>query len=302
MIKKLSLLLYVGVFMNCVYAQTDCDTLYINMGDFVAKYHVEDIDSITFATNLTPQNPHYAGGGELKNKAASSWIDDDFLVDKYPEIYEVLHSECISKDIRCDFAFIPRGTKARLTLAQKWEDEGFNFLMHPYHKGWYDSGDVKQDIIVVRSSFIECLREFQNNFASARKRVLVYPGNSNQYSENVDFIKQYVECAITATHVGSNHETTNDRYQLKRLSLKLSSNMTKTKLKELIKSYLDAGDWVILYSHIYDFEISDVVDETTNSIANLMEVVEYANSLAPIRSTESIWDERKILYNSLMFK
>ena len=41
---------------------------------------------------------------------------------------------------------------------------------------------------------------------------------------------------------------------------------------------------------------SDVVDETTNSLANLLEIVEYANSLCPIRPVEVVWRERKEMY------
>ena len=75
--------------------------------------------------------------------------------------------------------------------------------------------------------------------------------------------------------------------------------MTKTQLKNLIKQYVDNGDWVILYTHLYNHQNTDIVDETTNSVANLMEIVEYANSLCPLRSTESIWDERKLLYDGI---
>lgn len=285
---------------NLVFAQEVCDTLYINMPDGnVAKYNIENIDSITFtphALDAAPQQPDT----QIKNqRGAICWIDDDFLVKdnsgNMRPIYEKVHDWCIEKDIRFDFAYIPGGIS--MSIAQTWEEEGFNFLMHPFHDGWYDYGtSTKHDIVAVRKSFVKCMRVFQQYFASARRRILVWPGSSNSYPENVEFISQYVECAITATTIGSNPGTVNDRYQLKRLSLMLNNNMTKTQLKNLIKQYVDNGDWVILYTHIYNHQDTDIVDETTNSVANLMEIVEYANSLCPLRSTESIWDERRTQY------
>ena len=285
------------------FGQEVYDTLYINMTDGVSKINIEEIDSITFtpaAATVAPEN----GTVVTKNKAAICWIDDDFLVKdnsgNMRPIYETVHDWCIEKDIRFDFAYIPGGIS--MSVAQTWEEEGFNFLMHPFHDGWYNYGTQKHDITTVRKSFIKCMRVFQQYFASAKRRILVWPGSSNSYPENVEFISQYVECAITATTIGSNPGTENDRYQLKRLSLMLGSkgnNMTKTQLKNLIKQYVDNGDWVILYTHLYNHENTDVVDETTNSVANLMEIVEYANSLCPLRSTESIWDERKLLYDGI---
>lgn len=285
-----------------MYAQVACDTIYINMPDGnIAKYNVHNIDSITFIPHtIKAEQP--TPGTTTQMGAAISWIDDDFKVfDNSGEllpIYKTVHDWCIEKGIRYDFATITRTGSNYINIIKQWEEEGFNFLMHPTHTGWYDYKDENvHDIALVRKYFITNMRFFNTNIASAKRRILVWPGSSNSFPENVDFVSQYVECAITATTVGSNPGTVNDRYQLKRLSLLLSSSMTKTQLKNLIKQYVDNGDWVILYTHLYNHKNTDVVDETTNSVANLMEIVEYANSLCPLRSTESVWSERKKLYD-----
>ena len=235
------------------------------------------------------------------NKPSVSWIDDDFAIldpnsGEMRSIYQSIHDWCIEKNIRYDFGYIPDSSEKRLTIAKLWEAEGFNFLMHPTHSGWYEYTDNTHDIEKVKKSLIECIRFFKDNFVS-NHNILVYPGSSNKFEDNVHYIKQYVECGITATDIGTNHGTENDKYQLKRLSLLLNAVKTKTKVKELIKQYIDNGDWVILYSHLYNHADSDIVDETTNSKANLLEIVEYANSLCAIRSSESIWGERKFMFN-----
>ena len=235
------------------------------------------------------------------NVAAISWIDDDFHVldaanNEVLSIYKKVHDFCIEKNIRYDFACSPFVNDITLSLAKEWEEEGFNFLMHPEHEGWYtDYGNV-HDIYKVRKAFVRCMRFFKDNFI-AKRNILIYPGSSNSYEDNVDYIRRYVECAITASDVGSNHAVENDRYQLKRMTIYISETRPKSRIKENIRRAVENGDWVILYTHLYNHEATDVVDETTNSFANLKEIVEYANTLCRIRPSEEIWRERKMMYN-----
>lgn len=277
------------------YAQEVCDTIYINMPDgSVAKYNVEDVDSITFnphTLSATPSQPETT----INQGAAMCWIDDDFLVEDY-DIYQDLHDWCIEKEIRLDFAYIPTTSTSRLNTAQLWEEEGFTFVMHPLHNGWYNDSKYTHDIKIARKHFIQCSRLFMNNFASSNRSVLVYPGSSDKYQDNIDFVKNYVDCAFSATKIGTNPGNQIDRYAIKRFALLIRNGYPKSRLKELIKQAVDNGDWIILYTHVYDYENTDVVDETTNSLANLLEIVEYANSLCPIRPVEAVWRERKEMY------
>ena len=268
------------------------------MTDGVSKIHIEQIDSITFLPSMAAVVPD--NNTQINNnKAAICWIDDDFAIigNNYKNlpIYREVHRWLMEKDIRLDFATPTFSSQTTIDSIKAWEEDGFYFLMHPTHDGWYDYNTTKHDIARVRSHFIKNMRFFQEHIASARRRILVYPGNSNTYPANVEFIKQHVECAIT-TKRGTNPGAQNDRYQLKRITMQLSATHTKSQVKEYIRQGVENGDWIILYTHIYSFEISDVLDETTNSLANLYEIVEYANSLSPLRSTESIWSERRKLY------
>lgn len=235
----------------------------------------------------------------IKNVPAISWIDDDFAIfnnsGEVLGIYQDIHDWCIDRNIRFDFALTPNEQK--IEKAQEYEEEGFTFLLHPTHNGWYDYADgTVHDITKARKSLISCIRFFRKNLVS-KANILVYPGSSDTYADNVSFISQYVECAIRATMEGSNQAAKNDKYKLTRLSLILDNVKTKTKTKELIRKYLENGDWVILYTHLYSWEVSDVVDETSLSSANLKEMIEYANSICPLKSTESIWEERKVMFN-----
>lgn len=278
------------------FGQETNDALYINMPDGqVIEYNVEHIDSITFKRSAIT-NEESTSGTNTNLGAAISWIDDDFLIEDY-DIYQNAHDWCIENDIRHDFAYIPGWSSSRLATAKSWEEEGFTFLMHPLHSGWYDDATHTHDIVEVRRNLIKCIREFQTNFASSRRTILVFPGSSDTYQDNIDFVSNYVDAAVSATRIGTNSGNEIKKYRIKRFSLLLRDGYPKSKLKELIKTAVDNGDWIILYTHLWSYKNTDVVDETTNSLANLLEIVEYANSLCPIRPTEVIWEERKAMYN-----
>lgn len=90
----------------------------------------------------------------------------------------------------------------------------------------------------------------------------------------------------------------NDKYhQLKRLSFQnLGRYMTKTELKEYIRNAVENNDWIVFSSHIHSIDESMVADENAYNIANVVELLEYANSLCQMKHTIDIWNNRKILW------
>ena len=127
----------------------------------------------------------------------------------------------------------------------------------------------------------------------------MWPGSSHKFEENLKIVKNYIDCALTAIGTGTNQGLADDRYHIQRYALSLSATKTKSYVKAYLKERLERGDWVVLYTHLYNdsFVVSDVLDETTNSSANIKEIVEYLNSICPMRSTEEIWNERKFIYD-----
>lgn len=95
-----------------------------------------------------------------------------------------------------------------------------------------------------------------------------------------------------------NHNSDNDRHSLKRLSFESLSRgwLTKTQMKKRIKDAIDNGDWVILGSHFNSISDSETPDETSYNIANVLEILEYAHSLCPIRHTSDVWNQRKPMW------
>jgi len=238
-------------------------------------------------------------------KPAISWIDDDFLYiqEAYKPIYEELHKWSMENNIRMDFAYIPSYNtaveKINTSKLREWENEGFHTLMHPYHKGWFDepAGSYVRDFSMIKSSFVDCISKFEAAGIGTTS-IIVYPGNSGDDKDVRNYVKNYVECGICWNNDrGGNHLAERSRYQLRRLNIQLTKDNTKTKIKEAIRAALEKGDWVILGSHVYKFEISDILDETSMTTANLFDIIAYANNLCPLRPTEAIWRERKFLFD-----
>ncbi|MBR6517645.1 MAG: hypothetical protein IKT40_12510 [Bacilli bacterium] len=239
---------------------------------------------------------------------ALCWIDDDFSIfesdhggetDTILPFYQDIHDWMIAENIRMDFAYIPSPSENRMKVLHQWEDEGFRFLLHPQHDGWYAEYGNIHDTSKVRKSLTECIRHYKENNIITDCKILVWPGSSHKFLENIDIAKGYVDCGITAVGTNSNKGLVDDRYNIQRLALSLSPTKTKTMLKAYIKECLEHGDWLILYTHLYNdaFVVSDVLDETSNTSANIKEIVSYANSICKMRSTEEVWRERKFIYD-----
>jgi len=244
------------------------------------------------------------------NKPAISWIDDDFIGvandGTISEEYQVVHDYCLENNIALDFAYIPTSASAKIyipepkvAVARQWQSEGFGFLMHPYHnQGWFNvDANNPHDATKIEASIIECYEDFEIYRLNTPK-ILVWPGNSNIFEDNLEIVKDYYDCAIRSSYNEVNHGSNNDRYQLARLSFQALSKgiLTKTQFKQRIKDAVENGDWIIFASHIYEIEVSDVPDETSYNTANVFELLEYANSLCTMRHTEDIWNERKPMW------
>lgn len=237
--------------------------------------------------------------------AALSWIDDDFIYQNqaYSVVYDEVHDWCINHNIRFDFAFIPYTTYftnyITVRKAKDWLSEGFGMLFHPVHSGWYDDpyGSFSRDNSVIRNHIESGISKIKE-LGLPKPKILVYPGNSHKSDETINIVKDYFECGVCwDNQLLSNHLADNDRYRLRRLDIQLSETNTKTKIKNAVREAIENGDWVILGGHIYHFTVSDVLDETTRSTANLFDIISYANSLCQLRLSEDVWMERKILFD-----
>lgn len=245
---------------------------------------------------------------QISEHAQVSWIDDDFDIyakDDTYNIYIKVHDWCVENGIRFDFAYIPYddgtvvNTTPRLKLAKKWEDEGFGLLYHPAHSGWYDSKyeeNYKYEFNLMGKNLQECIRYFDTNNIKTPYRVLVYPGSSGNNKEIRNYVRLYVDLAICATNSETNHRAEHDRFNLKRYAIEPSESKSKTQIKKDIKRLLDNGDWVILYTHMYNFSDNGSTDEHAGSLDNLFEILTYVNSICPIQLTQDVWDTRKSLW------
>lgn len=259
---------------------------------------------VTIAQNLS-----YEHICELFGGPAVCYIDDDFTgVNNDGKVignYKKVHDFFLSRGYAMDFAlinspeephmWIPEG---KVNVIRKWRDEGFGFLYHPIHsQGWYDYAPSQPHNTKMLEESIRLAKKCFDFYGLGDPNILVWPGDSNKWPENVDIARKYFDCGIKASYIGSNHNAEVDRFQIQRTSLQaISATNTKTQIKEQIKSYLDNGDWVILGSHIYELVDTDVPDETTFSTANLFEMIDYINSLCPIRHTQEVWKERRIMW------
>lgn len=253
-----------------------------------------------FDSSVDIQKRIYATYG----KAAISWIDDDFSYGNGTKnTYDTILDWCLQHRILPDIAFIPNPTSTkedmRVVKAKEREAQGFKILMHPYHPGWYKdpNGTFVREESKIWENMLDCIRKF-SDFGINTAQILVYPGSSGEDLATRQIVSNYVDCGVCWNNKGdTNHLTLNDRYALKRLNIQLSATNTKSEIKQYIKEGVENGDWIILGSHIYHFTVSDKVDETSMTTANLYEILEYADSLCKIRATETVWKERKFMFD-----
>lgn len=243
---------------------------------------------------------------ELTNKPAISWVDDDFTGVGYDgsisEQYQVVHDWCVANGIKCDFAIIPdaplESMTAKLAVAKEWENENFNFLFHPVHsEGWYNYNESNpHDIENVKRSIVTGIRKIRDYGLLCPLDILVWPGNSHTFNDNIEVVKNYMDMAISVTQ-DINHAADSPRYKIARIGIeRLNKGMTMTDIKAIIDDAVANGDWMIFYTHIHSIVIANEVTETGFTTANLFELLRYANDRVQIRPSAAIWRERKILW------
>lgn len=248
----------------------------------------------------------YAKLVELTNKPAISWIDDDFIGVGYDgaisEQYQVVHDWCVANGIKCDFAIIPdaplESMGAKLAVAKEWENENFNFLFHPVHsEGWYNYNESNpHDIEKVKRSIVTGIRKIRDYGLLCPLDIMVWPGDSHTFDDNIEVVKNYMDMAISVTQ-NLNHAADSPRYKIARIGIeRLNKGMTMTDIKAIIDDAVASGDWMIFYTHIHSIVIANEVTETGFTTANLFELLRYANDRVRIRPSAAIWRERKIMW------
>lgn len=239
----------------------------------------------------------------LKNKPAIAWVDDDFREDAYPSIKEL----CDNVGIKCSFALIPKTDSNYdnynfpsdvLSKVRELENEGFHFELHPPHAGWYSGGTAGgyKGVPWVEQSLVKTKRVFDENNI-LHSNILIYPGSSGTNQEVVDMAKSWIDYGITASGT-YNNGITNSHWNLSRLFINLSSSRTKTYFKNLILEGVNSGSLIIIGTHSWQFfEDTTTIDETTNSIPNLKEIIEYANNLCNIKPLIQVLRDRNLMFN-----
>ena len=277
------------------YSKTYLRTIYNNQqyiyqegdGYIRVAYFPYQTGQANYGHTLLPYEDYYAPASSTSDNEESlwdivvrqyggpalSWVDDDFLywTSNYNETYDAVYNWCQNNNIRFDIGYIPdtRFSKTfyRVVKVQEWKDAGFGILLHPTHTGWFDEpnrGYYRNDS-VIEEHLTNGISKFEE-YGWGTPKILIYPGNSHVFDATIDIAKRYVECGICwDSKLYSNHLVDNERYRLRRMDIQLCATETKTQIKNAIKAAIENGDWVILGSHIYHYEVSDVLDETSRT-------------------------------------
>lgn len=105
-------------------------------------------------------------------------------------------------------------------------------------------------------------------------------------------VKNWLDIGINAGSSPYYNNEVCNRFSLNRLFINFNSHK-KSWYKSIIDEAVEKGAWLILGTHGYDFNDSGIVDETTMSLANLKEVIEYANSKIVIKPIGEVYRLRK---------
>ena len=250
---------------------------------------------------------------------AISWVDDDFNTSRMSYL-TIMRNWCNAHNIHGDLALIPDATVVdipnsehkditdvyftpeRLALLQEFENEGFEFLVHPPHYGLYEGGgwNIVETPEYIRKNFAMTVRCFLDN--NIYPDILVYPGGSSGVDTVKECARKYFTCAITPSGGAVGNPRTgysSTRYQLPRLPIVISQDNTVTMIKNQIAAALSNNEWVILNSHVWQFsgDGTEATDETSMSFANLFDVITYANTLQKIKPVREVWRTRQILWD-----
>ena len=237
------------------------------------------------------------------NVAAISWVDDDFNLTSVPKIKAI----CDEIGCKIDFGLVPKYTQGtgdyptdsvyslseeQLELIKQYELEGFHMQIHPVHRGWYESASAGtyQGRSWTEQSLVKTIRVFRENNI-LNDSCIIYPGSSPDFPDTVDMVKDWLEFGVTAG--GKYNEGICDKYKLLRYFINISASQTKTQIKAVIDEAVAKGAWLILGTHGHQFNDSGTIDETTPSLANLKEIIEYANAKTSIKPVGEVFRARK---------
>ena len=241
----------------------------------------------------------------MYNTPAISWVDDDFNLTSVPKIKNI----CDEVGCKCDFALVPESTggtnldyeaiyniqEESLSLAKSYELEGFHIEMHPPHYGWYPSTSMGGDYSGrkwVENSLVKTIRIFKEK-GLLNSSCIIYPGSSGGNSKVIDIASCHVEFGVNTGAGSYYNEGVHNKFSLNRLFISFTSSHTKTWYKKIIDEAVSKGAWLILGTHGYQFNDSGTIDETTLSLANLKEIIEYANEKCAISPISQVFRKRK---------
>lgn len=281
-------------------SELDLDIDYVSdINNFpIIKQHVE-------LQNINPQVSITKLFEEHFNTPAISWVDDDFNLTSVPKIKAI----CDEVGCKCDFALIPNSTggttldynatysipEKTLTLAKEYELEGFHIEMHPPHYGWYNSptmGGEYSGRKWVENNLVKTIRAFkENNLLNSS--CIIYPGSSGVNQDVINMASCHVEFGVNAGGSSNYNDGVHNKFSLNRLFISFTSSHTKTWYKSVIDEAVSKGAWLILGTHGHEFNDSGTVDETSKSLANLKEVIQYANEKCTISPISQVFKKRK---------
>ena len=180
----------------------------------------------------------------------------------------------------------------------EFEYSGIHMLTHPIHYGIY--GDVIKDAHYIRKNlFLSRKALLDAGFPGCD--IFVYGGSSAGVEDVAEAAKAYYDVAIMP---GGNKENVNlptkqDRYKLVRFSLDdISATNTVSQIKQRIDECIATGGWIIFITHVWlhTGDGTEPVDETSNSLSNVFNIIQYAKQKVQIRPTQEVWKEKKILW------
>ena len=163
-------------------------------------------------------------------------------------------------------------------------------LLHPIHDGWY--GDNFESINYCRKSLIDTIKIFDKN-QIYHDNILVYPGSSPNNADLRKALYPYINCGVNSGSTKLNNGIV-DKFNLNRLFINFQTH-NKTYYKEFIDNAVNNNSWLILGAHSWQFTDSDIVDENTNSTANLKDLLRYANNKCQIKLVNEVINKRKYL-------
>lgn len=290
--------------------------LSIKNGNIISKkFNSNDVNTLALRVSEIERKSDGYDSLIARSTPAISWIDDDFSTDSVERLNKlnILKSWAIENNIKPDIALIPDVTytdaqrtdiesvyfdNERLALAKEFEYSGIHMLTHPIHYGIY--GDVIKDGHYIRKNlFLSRKALLDAGFPGCD--IFVYAGSSAGVADVVEAAKAYYDVAIMpgGNKANVNLPTKQDRYKLVRFSLDdISETNTVSQIKQRIDECIATGGWIIFITHVWlhTGDGTEAVDETSNSLANVFDIIKYANQQVTLRPTQEVWREKKVLW------